>query len=209
MTFWCPYLGIKITWPHPKWLDPHSWHSFKGPRRTWVRMGHSNKAPVPSHARKSIKNTQDRENHGFLMDVPRKTLSDIRDVCEVLMTSRPFFYINTHIKDRVFASWRLTSSTVDEAIQYTDWNFEFLSLTMVWLIWKRYLKRTGRNLTLIRKVKIRGLLPGSRCHKYRMRPWNIMVESCEWPGFDQKEFKCRENIWNEIKKRNLKWKKVG
>ena len=64
-----------------------------------------------------------------------------RDVCDALMTSRPFFCINTYDKDRGFASWRKKSWAGDEANWYNGWT---LSWTMVWingiLTWKNSLK---------------------------------------------------------------------
>ena len=47
-------------------------------------------------------------------------LNYIRDMCDVLVTSHPFFYINTHSEDRVFASWQQSSSAMDEAMTRND-----------------------------------------------------------------------------------------
>ena len=81
----------------------------------------------------------------FLINKSRIEPGDKRDVCDVQVTSRPFFYINTHNEDRVFASWRKRSWVMDEAIECSGWN---LILTMSWLngiwTWKRCLKRIRR-----------------------------------------------------------------
>ena len=85
------------------------------------------------------------QNQLFLINKSGIEPGDKRDVCDVRVTSRPFFYINTQNKDRVFASWRKRSWAMDEAIECSGWN---LTLTMVWLngiwTWKRCLKRIRR-----------------------------------------------------------------
>ena len=67
----------------------------------------------------------------------------MRDVCDALMTSRPFF-------------------------------------------------------TLIYRLNIRCLLPGGRNHERWMRPFNIVVVTCVWPWFDEREFNRSQSDWNEL-----------
>ena len=75
-------------------------------------------------------------------------LNDSRDVCEVRVTSRPFFtFFNTQNTGTEFASWRLQSWAKDVAMECNGWN---LSWTKVWSNKKENetmsLKREGENI---------------------------------------------------------------
>ena len=51
--------------------------------------------------------------------------------------------------------------------------------------------------TLIHKMNIRCLLLRGRSHEQGMRPWNIMVELCLGPWFDQMKREIGNGVWNE------------
>ena len=88
----------------------------------------------------------------FLDLIDSRQLPDYkRDVCDVQMTSRPWWF-NTQSKCKVFASWRKKSWAMDEAMKYNGWT---LTLTMVWLNgngnWQRCLKRIRRRVVRSKK----------------------------------------------------------
>ena len=57
---------------------------------------------------------------------------------------------------------------------------------------------TSRPFTLIYGLNIRCSLPGGRSHEYWMRPFDIVVVTCVWPWFDEREFDCGQSDWNEL-----------
>ena len=60
---------------------------------------------------------------------------------------------------------------------------------------------------LIHKINIRCLLLRGRSHEQGMRPWNIMVELCPGPWFDQMKTEIGKSVWNESEGGGVRSKK--
>ena len=107
-----------------------------------------------------IKNTRTQElnPHSWHSFNDRVKPGDKRDVCDILVTSRPFFSftdwnVHTRNKDMENAFWQMWSWDWDEAMEYNGWT---LIETMVWSNEngndRRYLKRIRKSTQKIRST---------------------------------------------------------
>ena len=58
--------------------------------------------------------------------------------------------------------------------------------------------RHAHFFALIYRMNISYLLLRGRSHERWMRPFDIMVVTCEWPRFDERQFDRGQSDWNKI-----------
>ena len=175
MTSKLPNMGIKVTWP-----DPHTWHSLNDrvrPGNEWDACAVQPQAfPLRSHVNGIVGTCADRPT---TPQVPRihRSLCPTRPTAHaqtLKRSPRPLAFPSVHKKRTHTLYWRQHHCiSFNESRQCPK-----LQAGRVWR------PSDVTPLTLIGKHKKGCLLHGYWSHVMRMRPWNVMVESCEWPRFE-------------------------